>query len=82
MGQDIRFCTASDGIKLAYAVSGEGAPLVMSATWPHIWITNGTASPGVLGSMPFPADISCCAMTPAVARVRSVIDATTAEVAA
>ncbi len=33
MGQDIRFCTAKDGVKLAYAVSGEGAPLVMSATW-------------------------------------------------
>jgi pimeloyl-ACP methyl ester carboxylesterase/DNA-binding CsgD family transcriptional regulator len=33
MHQDIRFCTASDGVKLAYAVSGEGPPLVMSATW-------------------------------------------------
>ncbi len=33
MNQDIRFCTASDGVKLAYAVSGEGPPLVMSATW-------------------------------------------------
>ncbi len=30
---DIRFCTAPDGVKLAYAVSGEGPPLVMSATW-------------------------------------------------
>jgi pimeloyl-ACP methyl ester carboxylesterase/DNA-binding CsgD family transcriptional regulator len=33
MHQDIRFCTTSDGVKLAYAVSGEGSPLVMSATW-------------------------------------------------
>jgi pimeloyl-ACP methyl ester carboxylesterase len=33
MSQNIRFCTASDGVKLAYAVSGEGTPLVMSATW-------------------------------------------------
>jgi pimeloyl-ACP methyl ester carboxylesterase/DNA-binding CsgD family transcriptional regulator len=33
MQQDIRFCTSSDGVKLAYAVSGEGPPLVMSATW-------------------------------------------------
>jgi pimeloyl-ACP methyl ester carboxylesterase/DNA-binding CsgD family transcriptional regulator len=33
MNQDIRFCITSDGVKLAYAVSGEGPPLVMSATW-------------------------------------------------
>jgi pimeloyl-ACP methyl ester carboxylesterase/DNA-binding CsgD family transcriptional regulator len=33
MKQDIRFCTAPDGVKLAYAVCGEGPPLVMSATW-------------------------------------------------
>jgi pimeloyl-ACP methyl ester carboxylesterase len=33
MGQDIRFCTANDGVKLAYAISGDGPPLVMSATW-------------------------------------------------
>jgi pimeloyl-ACP methyl ester carboxylesterase len=33
MNQDIRFCKSADGIKLAYAVSGEGPPLVMSATW-------------------------------------------------
>jgi hypothetical protein len=32
MNQEIRFCTA-DGVKLAYAVSGEGPPLLMSATW-------------------------------------------------
>ncbi len=33
MDQNIRFCTTSDGVRLAYAVSGAGAPLVMSATW-------------------------------------------------
>lgn len=33
MSQDFRFCTAKDGVKLAYAVSGDGPPLVMSATW-------------------------------------------------
>src|ERR1043165_6680865 len=33
MDQDIRFCTSPDGVRLAYAVSGEGPPLVMSATW-------------------------------------------------
>lgn len=33
MRQEIRFCTAGDGTKLAYARSGEGPLLVMSATW-------------------------------------------------
>jgi pimeloyl-ACP methyl ester carboxylesterase/DNA-binding CsgD family transcriptional regulator len=33
MHQDIRFCKAHDGVRLAYALSGEGPPLVMSATW-------------------------------------------------
>ena len=33
MKQSIRFCTSSDGVKLAYAVTGDGPPLVMSATW-------------------------------------------------
>ncbi len=33
MNQNIRFCTSADGVKLAYALSGEGSPLVMSATW-------------------------------------------------
>jgi pimeloyl-ACP methyl ester carboxylesterase len=33
MDQNIRFCTSPDGVKLAYAVSGDGPPLVMSATW-------------------------------------------------
>jgi pimeloyl-ACP methyl ester carboxylesterase/DNA-binding CsgD family transcriptional regulator len=33
MNQSIRYCTTMDGVKLAYAVTGEGPPLVMSATW-------------------------------------------------
>jgi pimeloyl-ACP methyl ester carboxylesterase/DNA-binding CsgD family transcriptional regulator len=33
MQQDIRFCRTADGVRLAYAVSGDGPPLVMSATW-------------------------------------------------
>jgi pimeloyl-ACP methyl ester carboxylesterase/DNA-binding CsgD family transcriptional regulator len=33
MNQKIRFCTTPDGARLAYAVSGEGPPLVMSASW-------------------------------------------------
>lgn len=31
--QHIRFCTTPDKARLAYAVSGKGPPLVMSATW-------------------------------------------------
>lgn len=33
MNQDIRFCKTADGVKLAYAVTGKGPPLVMSTTW-------------------------------------------------
>lgn len=33
MKQTIRFSTTSDGVRLAYAVSGDGPPLVMSQTW-------------------------------------------------
>ena len=33
MQQEIRFCKAQDGTRLAYALSGDGPPLVMSATW-------------------------------------------------
>jgi hypothetical protein len=32
MKQNIRFCTMANGVGLAYAVSGEGPPLVMSQT--------------------------------------------------
>ncbi len=31
--QDIRFCKSSDGVKIAYASSGEGPPLVRVANW-------------------------------------------------
>ena len=33
MEQTIRFLTSSDGLKLAYAVSGSGPPLVKTANW-------------------------------------------------
>ena len=33
MEQDIRFCTAPDGVRIAYATVGEGSPLVKAANW-------------------------------------------------
>jgi pimeloyl-ACP methyl ester carboxylesterase len=33
MNQQIRFCTSFDGVRLAYATSGTGTPMVMSASW-------------------------------------------------
>jgi pimeloyl-ACP methyl ester carboxylesterase/DNA-binding CsgD family transcriptional regulator len=33
MNQQVRFCNSSDGARIAYALSGRGAPLVLSATW-------------------------------------------------
>jgi pimeloyl-ACP methyl ester carboxylesterase len=31
--QEIHFCTASDGVRIAYALSGQGPPLVKAANW-------------------------------------------------
>ena len=31
--QQIRFCTAPDGVRIAYAISGEGPPLLKAANW-------------------------------------------------
>ena len=31
--QDIRSCTANDGVRIAYSVMGEGPPIVQVATW-------------------------------------------------
>jgi class 3 adenylate cyclase/pimeloyl-ACP methyl ester carboxylesterase len=31
--QEIRFCTASDGVRIAYATVGQGPPIVKPATW-------------------------------------------------
>jgi class 3 adenylate cyclase/pimeloyl-ACP methyl ester carboxylesterase len=40
--QDIRFCTASDGVELAYATTGQGPPIVKTANWlnhlAHDWL--------------------------------------------
>lgn len=33
MRHDIQFCTSDDGVRIAYAVSGTGPPLVKAATW-------------------------------------------------
>ena len=33
MGQQIRFCAAADGVRIAYAVHGSGPPIVRVATW-------------------------------------------------
>ncbi len=33
MEQQIRFCTASDGVRIAYAAVGQGPPLVKAANW-------------------------------------------------
>lgn len=33
MKQQIRFCTSSDGVRIAYATSGDGPPLVRVAHW-------------------------------------------------
>ena len=33
MAQQVRFCRSFDGTRIAYATSGEGPPLVMSASW-------------------------------------------------
>src|SRR6476646_2537 len=31
--QDIHFCAAADGVRLAYATSGHGPPLVKASNW-------------------------------------------------
>ena len=33
MEQQIRFCTTSDGVSIAYATAGEGPPLVLASGW-------------------------------------------------
>jgi pimeloyl-ACP methyl ester carboxylesterase/DNA-binding CsgD family transcriptional regulator len=33
VNQEVRFCTAADGVSLAYAIHGTGPPLVRVATW-------------------------------------------------
>lgn len=33
MRQQVRFCKAEDGVRIAYAIHGAGAPLVRAATW-------------------------------------------------
>ncbi|MGZ6562781.1 MAG: alpha/beta fold hydrolase [Solirubrobacteraceae bacterium] len=33
LAQEVRFCTARDGARIAYAIHGSGPPLVRTATW-------------------------------------------------
>jgi pimeloyl-ACP methyl ester carboxylesterase/DNA-binding winged helix-turn-helix (wHTH) protein len=33
LDQEVRFCTAKDGVRIAYAVTGKGKPLVKAANW-------------------------------------------------
>lgn len=33
VSQEIRFCTANDGVRVAYATTGQGPPIVKSANW-------------------------------------------------
>ena len=47
MQQQIRFCTGSDGVRLAYAVSGSGPPLLRA---PH-WITHLEQDAAVWGHL-------------------------------
>jgi pimeloyl-ACP methyl ester carboxylesterase len=35
MNQDIRFCTTSDGVRIAHATIGSGPPLVYACGWPQ-----------------------------------------------
>jgi len=50
MGAQVRFCTSSDGVRLAYAISGNGPPLVRAPHWfthlEHDW-TNPAMRPWV-----------------------------------
>lgn len=50
MGTQVRFCTSSDGVRLAYAISGKGPPLVRAPHWfthlEHDW-TNPAMRPWV-----------------------------------
>jgi len=36
MKQEIRFCTSRDGVRIAYAILGDGPPLV----WPPAWVSH------------------------------------------
>ena len=48
--QPIHFCAASDGVRLAYAVSGQGPPIVKVAKWLTHLELDRRAPCGVTGS--------------------------------
>ena len=43
--QQVRFCTSPDGVRTAYAITGDGPPLVFPSTWQ----THVELDPGLLG---------------------------------
>jgi len=44
--QEIGYCRTADGVRLAYAISGQGPALVKTGNWLTIWSTIGTAPSG------------------------------------
>ena len=59
MRQEVRFCTTADGVRLAYAVSGKGPPLVRAPHWfthlEHDW-TNPAVRPSTVISTTYSYD--------------------------
>ena len=49
MKQHVRFCTGTDGLRLAYAVHGSGPPLVRVATWLSHLASTGRVRYGATG---------------------------------
>ena len=54
--QNIKYCRADDGVRLAYATVGSGPPLVRSAHWLGIW--------NMSGSCPYP--VTCFSGSPEI----------------
>ena len=48
--QEIRYCTTSDGVRLAYATTGNGPPLVKASNWLTHLDSNGAARSGAIGT--------------------------------
>ena len=71
MEQHIRFCTTSDGVRIAYATVGQGPPVVASAPGSPTWSTSGRTRSGGLTSMGCPPVICWSAMTVAARGYRT-----------
>jgi pimeloyl-ACP methyl ester carboxylesterase len=96
MNQEIRMCRSADGTRIAYALTGAGSPLVMSAPWlTHLehqwrslawrpWLEALSRERTVLrydsrGCGLSDRAVSDVSFADVIARVRAVIDPTTAE---